>query len=35
MIDEFGVSKYALGLGVRTGIWRFIFVGVDLLLEKE
>ena len=34
MITEFGVSRYSLGLGVRTGIWRTIFTGVDLLLTR-
>jgi hypothetical protein len=33
LTDEFGVSKFALGLGVRTNIWHHLFMGVDVILR--
>jgi hypothetical protein len=35
MTHEFGMSKFALGLGIGTGIWRTLFVGVDVLMRTE
>jgi polyisoprenoid-binding protein YceI len=35
LIDEFGMSSYALGLGVHTRIWYDLFMGVDLMLRRE
>lgn len=33
LTDHFNMSKWALGLGVSSGIWRDIWQGVDLLLR--
>jgi polyisoprenoid-binding protein YceI len=33
LTDEFGISKFALGLGVRTSIWHHLFMGVDVILR--
>jgi YceI-like protein len=35
LIDEFGMSSYALGLGVGTRIWYDLFMGVDMLLRRD
>jgi hypothetical protein len=35
LTEEFGISRYALGLGVTTGIWRSVYAGVDVLLLPE
>lgn len=35
LIDDYGVWKRTLGLGVYMGIWKTIFMGVDLLLRPE
>jgi polyisoprenoid-binding protein YceI len=35
LTTDFGMSKYALGLGVETRIWYDLFMGVDLLLRRE
>ncbi len=35
LIDEFGMSSYALGLGVGTRIWYDLFMGVDMVLRRE
>jgi hypothetical protein len=35
LTEEFQVSKYALGLGVGTHIWRTLFMGVDMVLRPE
>lgn len=35
MVTEFGLSKYALGLGIGVRIWQDLFMGVDLLLRAE
>jgi hypothetical protein len=32
--EDFGISKYAL-MGAGTGIWKDLFMGVDLLLRPE
>ena len=32
---DYGISNYALGLGVHTRIWHDLFMGVDLLLRRE
>jgi len=32
--DEFGISKYAL-MGAGTGIWKDLFMGVDVVLRPE
>jgi polyisoprenoid-binding protein YceI len=32
LVTDFGISKYALGLGVTTGIWKDFFMGVDMVL---
>jgi hypothetical protein len=34
LIKKYDVSKYALGLGVAGGIWRWVFLGGDLLLTR-
>ena len=35
LVPVYGLSKYALGLGVGVKIWRVLFPGVDLLLLPE
>ncbi len=35
LTDEFHMSKYALGLGVRMGVWKEIWMGADLVLHPE
>ena len=35
LIDEYGVWKRTLGLGVYMGIWKTLFMGVDLLMRPE
>jgi hypothetical protein len=35
LVPVYGLSSYALGLGVGTKIWQFLFPGVDLLLHLE
>jgi polyisoprenoid-binding protein YceI len=35
LVSEYGLSSYALGLGVGTRIWQDLFMGVDLLLKSE
>jgi polyisoprenoid-binding protein YceI len=32
LVEVYGVSEYAMGLAVSGGIWRWLFLGVDLLL---
>jgi polyisoprenoid-binding protein YceI len=33
--EDFGVSTFALGLGVGVRIWKDLFMGVDLLMRQE
>jgi hypothetical protein len=33
LVQEFHMSKWALGLGVSSGIWRDLWEGVDLILK--
>lgn len=35
LVDDFGVYKRSLGLGVMMGIWKTLFMGVDLLVRSE
>jgi hypothetical protein len=35
LISEYGLSKFALGLGVGAHIWQHLFMGVDLVLRPE
>ena len=35
LIDVFDISKFALGLGVTTRIWKDIFMGVDIVLRPS
>lgn len=35
LVPVYGVSKFALGLGVGTRIWQDLFAGVDMLLKPE
>lgn len=35
LLDDYGFSGAALGLGVGTGIWQDLFMGVDLLMRLE
>ena len=35
MVSVYGLSSYALGLGVGVKIWQDLFMGVDLLLRAE
>jgi hypothetical protein len=32
---EFGLSRFALGLGVTTAIWKDFFMGVDIVLRPQ
>lgn len=33
LVEEFGFSKFALDLGVKTGIWYHLFMGIDVVLR--
>jgi hypothetical protein len=35
LVTEWGLSKQALGLGVATSIWYYLFVGVDVVLRSD
>jgi polyisoprenoid-binding protein YceI len=35
LVPEYGMSKFALGLGIGTKIWQDLFMGVDLLLRQQ
>ncbi len=35
LVDAFGISQFALGLGVTTGIWKDFFMGADLVLLRQ
>ena len=35
LLTEFGFSRWALGLGIGTGIWKDLFMGVDLVFRPE
>ena len=35
LTEVYGLSKFALGLGVTTRVWYDLFMGVDLLLRRE
>lgn len=35
LVSVWGISKFALGLGVATKIWQDLYMGVDLLLRPE
>ena len=35
LTTEYGLSKFALGLGVGVRIWQDLFMGVDLLLRQD
>lgn len=35
LTHEWGLSRFALGLGVNTGIWYDLFMGVDVLLRPQ
>lgn len=35
LTHEYGFSKFALGLGVGTQIWKDVFMGVDMVLRPE
>ena len=35
LVPVYGVSSFALGLGVGSRIWRDLFAGVDMLLRRE
>jgi hypothetical protein len=35
LVPEYGMSKFALGLGVGTRIWQDLFMGVDMVLRPE
>jgi polyisoprenoid-binding protein YceI len=35
MVQEFGLSSHALGLGVGVRIWQDLFLGVDLLIRAQ
>jgi polyisoprenoid-binding protein YceI len=35
LTGEWGLSKYALGLGVATNVWYYLFVGVDVVLRRD
>ena len=35
LVTDFGVYKRSLGLGVMMGIWKTLYMGVDLLVRSE
>jgi hypothetical protein len=35
LINEFGLSRMALDLGVKTGIWYQLFMGIDVVLHAD
>lgn len=35
LTEEFGLSRFALGLGVTTRIWYDLFMGIDLVLRPQ
>lgn len=35
MVEEYGVSSFALGLGVGVRVWQDLFMGVDLLMRLQ
>jgi polyisoprenoid-binding protein YceI len=35
LVDDFGVWKRNLGLGVMMGIWKYLYMGVDLLVRSD
>jgi hypothetical protein len=35
LTEEFGLSRFALGLGVTTRIWYHLFMGVDVVLRPQ
>jgi hypothetical protein len=35
LLDDWGFSKFGLSLGVGTGIWQDLFMGVDMLMRLE
>jgi hypothetical protein len=35
LVNEFGMSRMALDLGVGTAIWKDLFMGVDLVARPE
>lgn len=35
MVEDYGLSSFALGLGVGVRIWQDLFMGVDLLLRAQ
>jgi hypothetical protein len=35
LTEEFGLSRFALGLGVTTRIWYDLFMGVDVILRPQ
>lgn len=34
LIEKYGMSKWALGLGVTTAIWKILHMGIDVLLQE-
>jgi hypothetical protein len=35
LVTEYGISKFALGLGIGASIWQDLWLGVDLLMREE
>lgn len=35
MTDVYGISKYKLGLGVGQALWKFLHMGIDVVLKEE
>lgn len=35
LVPEYGMSRFALGLGVGLRIWRYVFAGVDVVLRPQ
>jgi hypothetical protein len=35
MVDVYHLSKYKLGLGVGAGIWKFLYMGLDVILKEQ
>lgn len=35
LLDKYGLSRWALGLGVGTNIWKIVHMGVDVVLREQ
>ena len=35
LVEDFGLSRIALDLGVKAGVWRDFYMGIDVVLRPE